>query len=728
MELRGTLKQAGESLRRLHWIRGLRAGLAVAVSMIVCHVFRSSIGWAAGWAALGGFEAILVDNGGPYRSRFATMTTLMVGGTLACLAGAAATGSSALLSVLGAVAITAAFCFAVTFARVAAQPVASSSVIILVIYFVALGSSAHSLREALWHALAFVLGAVWAAALSLVLWPIDPFRPPRLAIARCYELLAEFNSGLQPAQHGGEERHAARKRAFEWQRRMRLQIEVARTALVATTARAPSRTVRARNLAVLLETVDMLFAAGIRMTELSLGLPVESVALDPASSSDFGRWLSEAERSIARGLQHQPRRGTEICSDRFEVAEPPRGDHAQRSALVHLVAAQADAMQNIEIACEAVKAVGSGIETRSAANATALAGASVATGNAVAGFDAVRANWTLNSVMMRHALRVTVVGVVDVLLLRFLHISHGYWLGMTSIIVLQPYHANTLRRGLQRVGGTVAGGILAAVLAVLIASQVGIIAVVTATSVLTLATYAVDYAWYCFFLTPTFVLLSLPHVRDWQYSGVRMLTTMLGAAVAVAAMRLLWPEREHLALGGLLARAAAADAAYLRATLQSCAMAERGVQSSRDVERQVIAPARRACGLAANDIEESLDRLMLEPGLGRLVAGASSAAPMKEHALTFVTYLRRLTQSVTTLAGLGNNHRATIAKLEDLAARLELVSSALAGNILKLPAPVDDFGTSDIATDIAAYLLQRMERQVSILERTAAGLIGVSSS
>ena len=653
--------------------------------MLVCHGFQSSIGWAAGWAALGGFEAILVDNGGPYRSRFATISTLMLGGSLACVTAFAATAvapsNSVVLTILP-MAVTAAFCFAATFARVAAQPIASTSVIILVIYFAALGGSAHSLREALLHALAFVAGAAWAAVLSLVLWPVDPFRPVRLAVASCYELLAEFTAGIAPTTRGSDAREQARKSAFDSQRRMRIQLELARTALGETTARAPSRTIRARNLAVLLETADMLLVVTMRITELALGIESENEASShSASLRGLTEWLRDAEQAIAGALRQRSNRGVDVRPQRHRPEFHPRQD----GILIHFKAIHDDAQQNIDIACDAVDAVWTGVETQ-AARQRSVAATWPKAARSRAWADALRANWTLDSVMMRHALRMMVVGAADVLLLHWLHISHGFWLGMTSIIVLQPYQSKTLKRGVERVGGTIAGGVLAAALAVLIPSQAGIIAVVTATSVLTLATYAVDYAWYCFFLTPTFVLLSLPHLRAWQYSGVRMLTTLLGAMVAVAAMQVLWPEREHLAMGRLLARAAKADEAYLRAMLRywkriwpeprnlSLAAEDRLA-----AERELLAPARRACGLAANDVEESLDRLMLDFGIGRFAARSSAGdAPMliKGHALTFVTYLRRLTQSVTTLAGLGDNNVATIIKLEALACRLGFVSSA----------------------------------------------------
>jgi uncharacterized membrane protein YccC len=314
--------------------------------------------------------------------------------------------------------------------------------------------------------------------------------------------------------------------------------------------------------------------------------------------------------------------------------------------------------------------------------------------------------------MMRHALRMAVVAGVDVVLIQVLHIPHGFWLAMTSIIVLQPYGSGTLRRGVQRVGGTIAGGLLAALLVAWVHGEGGVIAVITVTSVLTLATYAVDYGWYCFFLTPTFVLMSLPHLQDWHFAGVRMGTTVLGAAVAVVAMHVLWPEREHIELSKLLGRGAAADAAYVRAMLRFWATSGAARAAA---ERDVLAPARRSCGLSINDAEETLDRLLLEPRVGR--------ASRWEEALTFVTYLRRLTWAVTTLAVVGAGSSQAVERMEAVAGRLDRVSSALLGG--GEVQPVDDPATAK-GTDsdsMAEQQMRRIEQQLGVLERAAAELI-----
>src|SRR5215475_8241835 len=190
------------TLRRLHWTRGLRAGIAVAAAMLVCLY----LGRPMGWAALGGFEAILVDNGGPYRSRLTTMLTVILGGAIAGIAGTMATTPLWL-----AVIVTAGFCFAITFARVLSKEMASTSVIILVIYFAGYGGVTHTFSGALENSAAFILGGLWAATLSLFLWPLDPFRPARLAVAECYTMLSAFTEGVHDTAPDSDDRRQQRQ-------------------------------------------------------------------------------------------------------------------------------------------------------------------------------------------------------------------------------------------------------------------------------------------------------------------------------------------------------------------------------------------------------------------------------------------------------------------------------------------------------------------------------------
>ena len=346
-------------LRTLHWRRGLRAGFAVATAMIVCRI----LGKPMGWAALGGFEAVLVDNGGPYRSRMNTIAVVLFGGAFCGII-----GSLVPQQLFIATLVTAAVCFVVTFARVTSQPIASTSVVILVIYFAGYGSADRTPDAIFANVFAYILGGLWAAAISLFLWPVDPFRPARLEIANCYEILAEFTANL----HGGpgHEHDADHLHSIDFRRQLRAHLESAGAALAATPARAASRTHRARNLTVLLETAEMLFAATIRLTELAEIMPDGQ---GPATLDNITHWLSGAERAIADGLRTKPADNAASFgpegSHRIEFITrrvPVLATHAlaqgtsDRDLMAHLVADERDALQNVEAAFEALRAVWTG--------------------------------------------------------------------------------------------------------------------------------------------------------------------------------------------------------------------------------------------------------------------------------------------------------------------------------------------------------------------------------
>ena len=72
----------------------------------------------------------------------------------------------------------------------------------------------------------------------------------------------------------------------------------------------------------------------------------------------------------------------------------------------------------------------------------------------------LRANLTLASIAFRHALRCGVCLAIAVVGERALAIPHGYWIPMTTAIVLKPDFAGTFSFGLLRVIGTMLGLVL----------------------------------------------------------------------------------------------------------------------------------------------------------------------------------------------------------------------------------------------------------------------------
>ena len=554
------LSSLPEKLRRLDWARGLRAGLAVAVAMMVCRWFHLP----TGWSALGAFEGNIVDNGGPYRTRFFSIALLMGGGSLGAIL-----ASQASKYLLWTLALTAIFAFVITYLRAAGPPFTTSSVIILVIYFVGLDHPSSSLAVAFNQAGLFLGGCAGAAVLSLFLWPVYPFSHARRAIADCFALLAQSLSEIDaslafPGAIAGEASWRAQwfTVAHGFPHRMRAAVETARSSLGSVRARTPARTKRGHNLAVLLETAEILLSRALVLIELGERSLREGgtdelaeVTRRLSSTGQLAALVSQALREPAQlaDVQHQASALLAV------MRTAPSAVPANTIFASAFRALDVEFLQNFETALEALNGVSTG-KAQARVESLRL--------QSPGAWELLQQNWTLHSSTLRHALRTSAVCVASVLLVRLLHLPHGEWMALTAVIVLQPYLAHTWRKSIQRVGGTIAGGLLAALLAVFIRSPEVLIATISLTSFFTLAWFAVDYAWYCFFLTPTFVLLTVHGQHGWDVAGIRAMDTILGAALALLAVRVLWTESEHLRLGSIFARSATANAAYLAAVQQ----------------------------------------------------------------------------------------------------------------------------------------------------------------
>jgi len=246
----------------------------------------------------------------------------------------------------------------------------------------------------------------------------------------------------------------------------------------------------------------------------------------------------------------------------------------------------------------------------------------------------LRASLSRDSVVLRHALRVGAVTAFAVWLTAALGLSHGFWVTLTAVVIMQPYTGLTTQKAMQRVAGTVLGGIITAALSAGFHDPRAVFALAFVLSATCVALLPVNYAAFSVFITPAFVLLVEASTGDWHLAGVRVTNTLIGGALAVAGARLLWPAPEVRRLPSYVAAALAALAAHLRAAA-SLLDAPPG---TRDDGR--VRDARRGVGLAAVNAEESFQRLLGESGDARRLSSA----------MTFLTYARRLSASIAALA------------------------------------------------------------------------------
>ena len=247
--------------------------------------------------------------------------------------------------------------------------------------------------------------------------------------------------------------------------------------------------------------------------------------------------------------------------------------------------------------------------------------------------DPLLGNLTWESNILRHALRVAVATAAAEAWLALRNVPRGYWVLFSIIVVLQPYTSATVQKGLQRIVGTIAGGIMAALLLSVVQSPAEMMIIVFIGAMLTIALLPVNYGLYSFALTPTFVLLAEVGAIDRHLVWLRVENTIIGGAIAYVAAWILWPASESGRVRDDLVAALQALADYARC------IGECDDEHARE--------ARRAAELALQNGEASLQRLLSDPKSGEDA----------EALMTLLTYARRCERELSRIGASPNRLR-----------------------------------------------------------------------
>lgn len=150
---------------------------------------------------------------------------------------------------------------------------------------------------------------------------------------------------------------------------------------------------------------------------------------------------------------------------------------------------------------------------------------------------------TFRSIIFRHAVRLAVAATIAIAVYKFFRLEHGYWLIITVLVIVKPVFADTRRRAVERFFGSVAGGIIAIVIAASFQNLIILDALLIFFSVLAFSHVRTNYGIYVLFLTP-FVVLMIDTVvpGDWQIALVRIFDTFLGGIIALLVSFLLRPR------------------------------------------------------------------------------------------------------------------------------------------------------------------------------------------
>jgi uncharacterized membrane protein YccC len=576
---------------------GLRAGVAMGVPLFAAGALGSP---GLSWMGLAGFLVAIVDKGGAYRTRAAAMAWATLGACAACALGPLAGArfdASLLVAFAGATALS--------FVRIYGGGAASAGMITLVLLLVSIARPDPSFADALSRGASAGAGGVWAMLLALALWPVRLYRPARLAVARALRAVADLAADVASAGPDDEAAAALRARRAA----VRAAIEEARSTLAATRRGRRGDTGRGERLLLVLESADQCFAALVALREVLAGLRVQGGAAEADASTPALDGVAADARRLADVVEVEGPDAPFALSP-VASAEAATGDAALAATLVQRARA---------LLAEAGAAAAT-LEDELPARPAAVA---------VEDAPSWREHWTWRSSASRHALRVGVTVALAVGLTHHFALRRGYWVTLAAAVILQPQLPATLSRAIQRVLGTVVGGVLAALLISRVHDHRVMLPLVFAMVVVSVSVQQINYALYSALLTPTFVLLAEAGAHEPGLVQARIVNTLLGGALALAGARLLWPMSERELFPN-----AAAEALDAARALAAAALAVEFEQAAFDA-------ARREGGVALIEADASLQRWVAEaPG-----GAAEVEAPM-----AFVVYLRGLTSALVTLA------------------------------------------------------------------------------
>lgn len=177
-------------------------------------------------------------------------------------------------------------------------------------------------------------------------------------------------------------------------------------------------------------------------------------------------------------------------------------------------------------------------------------------------------NFTPESALFRHAVRMSLVLCVGYAIIQITGMHHGYWILLTSLFVCQPNYNATRHRLALRIIGTLVGVAIGIPILWFVPSLEGQLILLVITGVLFFAFRNVQYAHATMFITLLVLLCFNLLGEGFEVALPRVIDTLIGCAIAWAAVSFIWPDWRFRNLPRVMERATEANCRYLDAILE----------------------------------------------------------------------------------------------------------------------------------------------------------------
>ncbi|MGQ7871319.1 YccS family putative transporter [Sunxiuqinia sp. sy24] len=234
-------------------------------------------------------------------------------------------------------------------------------------------------------------------------------------------------------------------------------------------------------------------------------------------------------------------------------------------------------------------------------------------------------NW--NHPRLRHAIRLSLCFLIGFVISEGFNVAKGEWIILTTLFVCQPSYSETRRKLFQRILGTISGVVGGVLIVQLLPTTAGQLLLLLAAAFLFFLWLRRRYAVSVIFIT-IFVLSVFNLVAN---KGValmlpRLVDTLIGAALAYATVRLLWPDWQSKRLPSLLNEAIQKNTAYFQAIIKEYQQQE----LDDDLAYRI---ARREAHQADNALVLAWQNMQVEPKKQQLFREQAFSLTYLNHAL-----------------------------------------------------------------------------------------------
>ncbi|MEH1936290.1 MAG: FUSC family membrane protein [Nostoc sp.] len=624
---------------------GLRSlfilGVPIGVGMITGHAAESAIATMAAW-----FVG-MVNVDGAYRQRATAMIAATIGVTVMFLI-ASLVSSHLWLSVP----TTFLVIFIAGLASLYGNVAASVSLVTSIMFVISLAkfASFSNLSTLIQHCALCLAGGTWTTVLLLGLWVVRPDIPAMQTVANCYLSLSKFVDLASSIALNPQDRQEWAQRFLQAQDTVIQNLTSARSVWTTIWNRQKGANLRGNHLLVLIEDVNQIINSVVALSELlaiasehqlfsrlqreiqqvieqlAIALQMLSEAIAKGKNSVH---LGDLDRTV-EALEHQRQvLRSQVLNQTINAQTDEYSDLLNLGKITASLTKLAQQIHtDADIVTDLIQRKPRSIAQRDISPPAQPERSAI--------IDTLRNNFTFDSVLFRHALRLALITTFAELLASVLQLPRGYWITLTALVALKPNFGGTSETTVQRVIGTILGGIIGIALVLLVKNPLAIAVCFLLLVFVAMSVRSLSYSIFIILLTPAIILLlNIISAGGWKVGVLRIFDSFAGGVLALLGSYLLFPRWERQQLPAQLEKTIRANLAYFQQVVANYLHPEDNAFADS------INMLRHQAALENANANAAAQRLFSEP---RHIQGEI------EPVMTLMAYIRGFFSSVTTLA------------------------------------------------------------------------------